>query len=126
MNGTNVDLTLELNLVENLLKSDWESDKDKDLKKIFWTSSNTNPIPNSTADKTKKKKVKDKRFKLSYDNPTAKVKKYKVIHNISAVSNKCKAELTFIQTEDSIITKTIIKMLISPKYIIYKLRQKCV
>ena len=65
INGINVDLILELNLVENLLKSDWESDSERDLKKMFWTRSKTKPIPNSTADKTKKKNVKDKRFKLS-------------------------------------------------------------
>ena len=54
-----------MNLVEYLLNSDWESDNDKDLKKIFWTSSKTKPMPNSTADNTKKKKVKDNKFKLS-------------------------------------------------------------
>ena len=61
----NVDLTLELNLVENLLKSDWESDRERDLKKMFWTSNKTKPIPNSTADRTKKKNVRDSKFKLS-------------------------------------------------------------
>ena len=63
--GIKEDFSLEVNLVEYLLNSDWESDKDKDLKKIFWTSNKTRPIPNSTADSTKKKKVKDKRFRLS-------------------------------------------------------------
>lgn len=61
--------------MENLVKSDWESDKDKDRKKIFCTSSNTSPIPNSTADKTRKKNVRDNKFKLSYDIPIAKVRK---------------------------------------------------
>ena len=37
----------------------------KDLKKIFCSNIMTNPIPNSTADKTKKKKVKDSKLILS-------------------------------------------------------------
>jgi hypothetical protein len=36
-----------------------------DLKKTFWTRIRTIPIPNSTADKTKKKKVSERRFMLS-------------------------------------------------------------
>ena len=74
-------------------------------------------MPNSTADKTKKRKVKDSKFKLSYEIPKDNVKKYKVIHNISAVNSRCKAELTFMQTELSIIIKTIINKFISPIYI---------
>ena len=36
-----------------------------DLKKTFCTRIRTMPIPNSTADKTKKKKVSERRFILS-------------------------------------------------------------
>lgn len=36
---------------------------------MFWINIITSPIPNSTADNTKKKNVKDKKFKLSYRNP---------------------------------------------------------
>ncbi len=32
---------------------------------MFWNNNNTKPIPNSIAEKTRKKKVKDKIFKLS-------------------------------------------------------------
>ena len=42
------------------------SDKWIDLKKIFCSKIIISPIPNSTADKTKKKKVNDRRHTLSY------------------------------------------------------------
>lgn len=49
-----------------------------------------NPIPNSTADRTKKKKVRDSKFKLSYIKPADKTITYSVIHKSSAVKSKCK------------------------------------
>lgn len=58
---------------------------------MFWNNNKTNPIPNSIAENTKKKKVKDNIFKLSYMRPTNKAIAYKDIHNISAVSRRCKA-----------------------------------
>ena len=42
----------------------------KDLKNIFCKSIITKPIPNSTADKTRKKNVRDNRLILSYKKPT--------------------------------------------------------
>lgn len=36
---------------------------------MFWTSIITSPIPNSTAERTKKKNVNDKKFMLSYKKP---------------------------------------------------------
>ena len=51
----------------------------------------TRPIPNSTADRTRKKKVKEIIFKLSYKSPIDKTIIYRVIHNNSAVNNKCNA-----------------------------------
>lgn len=39
---------------------------------IFWNSKSTKPIPNSIAEKTKKKNVKERIFKLSYTKPTNK------------------------------------------------------
>ena len=51
--------------MEFFIKSELESNSDKDLKKTFWTNNITSPIPNSTADSTKKKKVRDIKFKLS-------------------------------------------------------------
>ena len=64
------------------------SDKLTDLKKIFWSSIVINPIANSTADNTKKKKVNDSKLILSYKNPTDNTTIYNVIHNNSAVNNK--------------------------------------
>ena len=93
--------------------------RDSERKKIFWIKSSTKPIPNSTAESTKNKKVNDNRFKLSYEIPTDKVKKYKVIHRISAVNSRCKAELTFMQIELKIIINTIINKLTSPIYIYF-------
>lgn len=112
-----LDLTLELNLVEYLIKSEFESVNERDLKKIFWINKIIKPTPNSTADRTKNRKVKESKFKLSYEIPKDSVKKYRVIHKISAVNNKCKAELTFIHTELKIIIKTIINKFTSPIYI---------
>jgi hypothetical protein len=48
----------------------------------------TKPTANSTAEKIKKKNVKETRFKLSYDNPIINVKAYKVIQISSAVSRR--------------------------------------
>ena len=48
----------------------------------------TKPTANSTAEKIKKKNVKETRFRLSYDNPTINVKAYKVIQISSAVSRR--------------------------------------
>ncbi len=62
---------------------------------IFWISSNTSPIPNSIAENTKKKNVKDKILRLSYINPINITIEYKVIHNNSAVNNKCREVLVF-------------------------------
>ena len=48
----------------------------------------TKPMPNSTADKTKKKKVNESRLELSYRKPIESTITYKVIHKSSAVNNK--------------------------------------
>ena len=48
----------------------------------------TRPIPNSTADKTRKKNVRDKKLTLSYRKPIDKDNIYKVIQSISAVNSK--------------------------------------
>jgi len=55
---------------------------------IFWNNNNTSPIPNSIAEKTKKKKVRESIFKLSKIKPINKTIAYKVIQSNSAVSNK--------------------------------------
>ena len=57
---------------------------------MFCSKIITNPIPNSTADKTKKKKVNERRLILSANNPTERTITYRVIHNNSATNNKCK------------------------------------
>jgi hypothetical protein len=63
---------------------------------MFWNSNKINPIPNSIAEKTKKKKVRDKTFKLSKIIPIKKTIAYNVIQSSSAVNNKCK--LVFVLT----------------------------
>ena len=58
----------------------------------------TRPTANSIADKTKKKKVNDKIFKLSYKRPTTKVIPYKTIQMSSAVKSRCRAVFVLIKT----------------------------
>jgi len=55
----------DLNLVANLEKLKSPSLSDNDLVKVFCINNKTKPIPNSTAERTKKKNVMDKTFKLS-------------------------------------------------------------
>jgi hypothetical protein len=76
-------------------------------------------MPNSMAEKTKKKKVKDKTFKLSKINPINKTIPYKVIQSNSAVKSKCRLVLVFIITLKSNIKKKKNKILISPIIIKY-------
>ena len=59
----------DLNLFVNFVKLVSFSIRFKDLVKVFWNNNKTNPNPNSIADKTRKKKVSDKRFKLSKTRP---------------------------------------------------------
>lgn len=74
----------------------FESFKLTDLKNIFWIKIKTNPIPNSTAERTKKKKVRDNKFKLSKSVPILSTIKYKVIQSSSAVKSRCKAVVTLV------------------------------
>ena len=53
------------------------------------------PSPNSTAERIKKKNVKDNIFKLSNSNPRINTIIYKVIHNSSAVNKRCNAVFIF-------------------------------
>jgi hypothetical protein len=78
----------------------------------------TNPIPNSTAESTRKKKVKDKKLTLSYRKPRLKDRTYNVIHSISAVNNRWSAVFTLITIVANIMKNTIENRLISPIYII--------
>lgn len=78
---------LKLCLLQFLLLS-WSW---RDLKNIFCKSNITNPIPNSTADKTKKKNVSDNKLMLSYKKPTDNTIIYNVIQSNSAVKSKCSA-----------------------------------
>ena len=84
-------LTLFINLKLCLIQFLLLSCSCKDLKKMFCNNIITNPIPNSTADKTRKKNVNDKRLILSYKKPIDSTMIYKVIHSNSAVSNRCNA-----------------------------------
>lgn len=80
--------TVDLNLLENLEKFKSKSVKERVLVIVFWISKRINPIPNSTADNTKKKKVRERTLILSKVNPKIKEIEYRVIQRISAVSNK--------------------------------------
>lgn len=84
--------------------------KDKERVRVFWISNKTKPIPNSTADKTKKKNVKDKTFKLSNNKPISRAMAYKVIHKISAVNNKCIEVFVLIKRLKKIKKKNKIKI----------------
>ena len=90
-----------------------------DLKKTFCIKIITRPIPNSTADKTRKKKVNDKKLTLSYINPIERERRYNVIHNISAVNSKCNAVFTLIIMVNSIKKKIRENKFRSPTYIFY-------
>jgi hypothetical protein len=107
--------------VENLNEFWVLSARLKDLSIIFCTSIKIRPNPNSTADKIKKKKVRESRFKLSNISPIIKEAAYNVIHNNSAVKSKCRAVLTFIAI--LAIKKKNINIIIfrSPILIIYKI-----
>ena len=59
------DLIREENLVEFLKKLSEFVVREIDLRKIFCINMITKPIPNSTADRTKKKNVKERKFTLS-------------------------------------------------------------
>lgn len=54
-----------VNLLLNFEKLASFSDKLVDLLTRFWNNNNTRPAANSIAEKTKKKKVRDSKFKLS-------------------------------------------------------------
>ena len=62
---------------------------------MFWRSIITNPVPNSTADKIRKKNVNERKLTLSYIKPIIMTMEYNVIHKNSAVSSKCTAVFTF-------------------------------
>jgi len=76
-----------------------------DRVRMFCKSIRTKPTPNSIAESTKKKNVKASKFKLSYVKPTINTIAYNVIHNNSAVSNKCNAVFELINTLMSKIKK---------------------
>lgn len=84
---------------------------------MFWKSNKTKPRPNSMAEKTKKKKVKDKIFKLSKIKPIKRVTAYKVIQSSSAVSNKWRLVLMFTITLKSKRKKKMKSKFKSPKNI---------
>lgn len=64
---------------------------------IFWNNKRTKPIPNSIAEKTKKKKVNERTFKLSKINPIKRTMVYKVIQRSSAVKSKWREVLVLIK-----------------------------
>lgn len=76
------------------------------------------PTLNSTAEKIRKKKVNERRFKLSETNPIKSTTVYKVIHSSSAVNNKCSEVEMFISKLDNSRKKKTIKIFKSPKSIV--------
>ena len=77
-----------MSLEANFMGFTLESFRFMDRIMMFWTNMIISPSPNSTADKIKKKKVRERRFILSYARPMNNVSIYKVIHKISAVSSR--------------------------------------
>ena len=75
----------------------------------------TKPTPNSTAEKIKKKKVRETKFKLSYIIPTIRVKPYKVIQSNSAVRRRCKEVLVLVTRVLINTVKSSRKRFTSPK-----------
>ena len=112
-------LTLLINLKLCLTQFLLLSCNCRDRKNIFCKSIITKPIPNSTADKTRKKKVKESKLTLSYKKPIDKTMMYNVIQSSSAVNSKCSAlETLFAMLKISKKNKTKYR-LISPINIRY-------
>lgn len=82
-----------------------------DRRRICCTRIITKPKANSTAEKIKKKNVKDNILTLSKIKPTSKTIMYKDIQSNSAVKSKCSAVFTF-----SIIVKKKIKNKIKTRF----------
>ena len=112
--------TLETNLKLCLDQFLLFSDRLIDLRNMFCSSIITRPIPNSTADKTKKKKVSDNIIMLSYKKPRDRAKIYNVIHKISAVRSRCRAFETLFDILLNIRKNNRKKRLRSPRYINYR------
>lgn len=81
---------------------------------IFWNNNSIKPKPSSTAEKTKKKKVRDNKFKLSCVKPVNNDMTYKVIHNISAIKSKLRELLTLTNRFKKIKKKNKKSMFKSP------------
>lgn len=111
----NLDLNRRLNFKEFVLFKF----KLIDLKNIFCISIIISPIPNSTADSIKKKKVRDNKLVLLNIKPSKRVVTYKVIHKNSAVKRRCRDVLTFTTILRKIKKKIINKKFRSPKDIKY-------
>ena len=80
----------------------------------------TSPKPNSTADNTRKKKVRESRFRLSNTKPDNNTIMYNVTHNNSAVNNKCSAVFTLTSIVKKKKKNTISTKLMSPKIKTYE------
>ena len=87
--------TLRENLNENFKEFVFVSFKLIDLIIMCCTSIIIRPNPNSTADKIKKKNVKDSILRLSNTSPRTSTIIYKVIQSNSAVNSRCSAVFMF-------------------------------
>ena len=75
------------------------------------------PTLNSTAEKIRKKNVKESKFRLSETRPTKSTIVYKVIQSNSAVKSRCRDVEILINKLDNSRKKKIIKTFKSPKTI---------
>ena len=75
----------------------------------------TKPTPNSTAEKIRKKKVRERILRLSYARPNTKVSAYNVIHRSSAVRRRWRDVLVWVAKVISRNKKNVSMICISPK-----------
>lgn len=85
-----------------------------DRTNVFCIDKRSKPIPNSIAEKMRKKKVKEIKFMSSIAYPTKSVNAYNITHSISAVNNKCKKEMMLVERLKSNNQNNNNKIFISP------------
>ena len=84
-------------------------------KKRCWDVKTSSPTPNSEAENSKKKKVSERRLRLSYTIPKNRSIIYKLIQRSSAVSSKCSEVFVLIISVENNSKKNKTIVLKSPK-----------
>lgn len=112
--------SFEKNLWENLVKLTGLSLSLIERSNKFCINMITSPNPNSTAEKIRRKKVKERIERLSVEYATKRDITYRLIHKNSAVNNKCRAVETLMTSVESTKTKVIMKRLSSLINIVYE------